>query len=121
MPVQLELMAAGQQELAGPPGFIHPDLEIGQQFRHMLNLVQDGPVRKAPEETARIVPREGALVRRLQVDVGFVRKAVPAQGGLSALARPGHGDDRVLREQGGEGRGECAAAQCQEWLHGATT
>ena len=68
----------------------------------MLDLVDNSPLPKLREKASRIGLGEVSLVGRFQVDVLQSGKSGAAKGRLPGLARPGHGNKRVLLEQGGQ-------------------
>jgi hypothetical protein len=74
-------------------------LEIRQQLRHELDLVDDGSGAVLGEEPARIGAREVPLVEWLEGDAAQVRERIHAERRLAGLPRSGHGDDRILPRQ----------------------
>ena len=94
-----ELLAARQHEEAVSPRLVGQHLEIGQEFRDALDLVQDGALAQPGQKAPGVGFGEFPLVRRFQVDVLEVRKSRAAKRGFAGLPRAGQRDERVLFEQ----------------------
>ena len=93
---QREIGRAGEDEAARLPPGVDLGLEIREQLRHPLDLVQDGPVTMVAEKPARIVAGVLANVRGFERHVGFVGEDRAAQRGLAGLTRPRDGHHRKL-------------------------
>ena len=94
-----------QREVLGPAQYpasrgrirIDDALQVRQQVRHALHLVEDGAARELRQERPRIILREGPVVRRLERAIGMIGKHRLAQRGLSTLPRTGERDGRSPR------------------------
>lgn len=75
--------------MAHAAGPVHDALEIGQQRRHPLYLIQDRAVRVAPQEGPQIILRLQPLVRILDRHIRLVGEGTPRQRGLAGLAWAG--------------------------------
>ena len=94
---------------AGVPGggiLVDPGLEIREERRTALYLIENGAVVKAAEEAPRVGLGEGALVEILERDVRFGPEDLPGECGLPRLA--GAGD----RHQGIAGRKPLENRRC---------
>ena len=94
---QRQVLRAAQDPAAGRRVGIDDALEIGQQIRCALHLVENGAARKLREERSRVVQCKGPFVRVLQRHVTVIREYHPAQRGFPALPRPGQRDARRPR------------------------
>jgi hypothetical protein len=75
-----DVLAACENEAAGPRVAVHFLLEVGQDSRHLLHLIQHCPVRNLGQESPRVRSRELPRVQSLQGDIGLLRKGSLAQG-----------------------------------------
>ena len=93
---QQEVAGTGQQEPAGRGVVVHQYLDVREEVGRPLHLVQDDRVLEAAEEPARVVEREGALVRPLERHVPVQGEGVAQQRGLAGLSRAVHRHHGVL-------------------------
>lgn len=96
------MLAARQDEETVTPPLVGENLQIRQEFRNALDLIQDGPFTEAGEKAPRIGLRELPLIGRLQIDVSQIREGLATDGGLARLTRSGHGHEGVLPEEAGQ-------------------
>ena len=99
-----ELLTAGQNKAAGPRVLVHPCLDVGDELRRPLNLIDDGAVAALAEKAKRVFDGELTGVGLLEIEVGEIGKGRSAQGCLSRLPGPSDGNDRILLIQGFENR-----------------
>ena len=91
-----EVLRAREDELPHGAALVHQDLQVGEQGRHLLRLVDDQPPVPVPvQEAPRILFRGGTIVEALEIDVGVVREDAAHEGGLARLARSGDREDRI--------------------------
>lgn len=103
-----EMLGAGQDEPARIGASIDLFLQIRQQLRDVLNLVEDRAVGVLGEKSARIVTREIARIQCLQRHIGPIREGCTTQRRLTGLARAGNDNNRVVARQPDELRSKCA-------------
>ena len=96
---QRQMLASSKDEEAILAQFVSEHLQVGQERRNPLDLVQDSASDQLREEPLRVGFSEFPLVGQFEVDVFETRESRAAQCGLAGLARPRHGDEGVLREQ----------------------
>jgi hypothetical protein len=96
---QRQVLGPGEQEAAGPGILVHQTLEIGEDLRHPLHLVDDGAVPIAGEEGDRVLLGELPPGRILQRHVGPVGKGHTAERRLARLAGAGEIENRIPRRQ----------------------
>ena len=92
----LKLLAARQNEQAVFSLFIHENLDVGDEFRGSLDLIEDGPIGKLAEKSSGIGPCEFPDLKAFQVGVRFPGEDLPAQGGFTRLSRAGDCHHRIL-------------------------
>jgi hypothetical protein len=80
--------------------FVHLDLEVGEELRHPLDLVQNGPGGVLAKKPSRILPGVVPRIGRLERNVGLGRKGHPAERGFARLAGTGDRDHRELAGRG---------------------
>ena len=84
-PVQLRLMAAGQDKPSASSILIDHSLDIGKQRRETLHFVQDTPFFYLAEESPWIGFSRHSDIRVLQRNIRFVRERHSGQGGLAPI------------------------------------
>lgn len=95
-PHHLKLLGAGQPEEIGGTALVAGHLDIGEQFRGVLDLVDQHRRRKTLHEQGRVAFGKGKYQRIVQGDIGSLRFAYMAQKGCFAdLAGAG---DQQYRE-----------------------
>lgn len=105
---QAEVLRPGEDEPPVLRAGIDVDLEVAEQIGRVLDFVDDRAGGMLCQEAARVGGGELALVERFERHVRLVREGRPAQRGLAGLARPGHGDHRIVGRQGAQARFEVA-------------
>ena len=70
--VQREVLGSRQNEPTRSAVLVDFVLEVAEEGRYVLDLVDDGSVRMLPKKPARILLCEGPGVERFQRDVGMV-------------------------------------------------
>ena len=98
----MELLGAGQNELSGAILTIHDALNVGEQRRCPLDLVQNHPAAEAPQKTFWVGYGEFPFVRVFQADIGVIAEERLGQGGFARLTGTGDGDHRELLRQRGQ-------------------
>jgi hypothetical protein len=89
-------MAAGQDEPTALSASVEHPLEVGQQGRETLHLIQDAAVFHLPEETSRVSFSRCPCARVFQGKVLLARKCHPGQRSLSRLAGTQDCHSRIL-------------------------
>jgi len=79
---------------------VHGGLNVGEQLRDPVHLVENCSTGMLSQQRAWIPPREVLDIGRLQGDVGFLGENGPAQGRLARLARSRDGHDGELSREG---------------------
>ena len=92
---QGEVLGPGEDEAAGGRIVVDNALQVGEEVRRALDLVEYRPLAEAGEEAERVIGGELPLRRRLERDVGTVRERHPGEGRLARLPRARHRDDRI--------------------------
>ena len=87
---QFGVLRPSEDVHAGLPFVVGMGLEIGEQARDALHLVDDGPGGVGGDESAGIFGGEGAVVQVFQRDAVIVRKGHLGKGRFAGL--PGAGD-----------------------------
>lgn len=94
---QREVLRAGQQPAAGLPMGVDVVLDVVEELRRVLDLVEDDALAGVGQEADRIVACDVSHVRALERHVAVrVAELLAEQGRLAGLAGPGD-------EHGGEG------------------
>jgi hypothetical protein len=89
-----ELLRAGEQVLACAVAVgIDDCLEVPEQRRRILHLIDDGRSRMAAEESRRLLLRLLGLGGQVEGNEGMTRKQPPQGRGLAGLAGPGQHHD----------------------------
>lgn len=83
-------------------------LQVGEQVRYALDLVENRALVVAREEAARIGLGELADIGRFEIGVGEVGECCPAERRLSGLPWTGDRDEWVLGEERLQARGDLA-------------
>ena len=89
-----KLLGAREDEIAHASAAVHQPLEVGDQVRNPLYLVDDRALGEAGEKATLVDLRLLALVGVFQRDIGAIGEDRPGEGYLALLARPGDGEDR---------------------------
>ena len=91
---EAEPLRAGEEKEAHAAVEIDPGLEIGEDFRTALHLIQNGAIGKAAEKGAGILPGRQPHIRFLQRHVRLVGENGLGERCFSGLARSRNGYDR---------------------------
>jgi hypothetical protein len=84
-----KMLGAGDYETSAGIRFVEDLLKIGEEFRGTLGIVENGAVGKTRQKAAGIREGNGACIRVLKRNIGFVWEGVAGKRGLAALARTG--------------------------------
>jgi hypothetical protein len=84
---QQQVLRTGEDEVPHVTAGIGLGLQIGQELRHMLHLVDDNAAAPALDEATRVGRRLGAGVELFQRYVGVAGEGAARQGGLARLPR----------------------------------
>ena len=79
--------------------FIHNPLDIREQFRGILDFIQDHAIGVIGKEPTRVGQRNLPDIRLLKGDIGQVRKSGSDKGSLARLTRTGERDHLELLRQ----------------------
>ena len=97
---EAKLLATCEDEEARSAVLVGQDLQVGQEIRNPLDLVQDRALGKPCEESPRVGLGEWPLVGSVQIHMGQPGEGGAAECGLPRLSRPGDRDEGVLAEEG---------------------
>jgi len=98
-----ELLGARHDVFAGSWIGVHRSLEIGENFRHSLGLVEDEAVTIRVKQAAGIIPRKAGDIGIFEREIGLVGEAGLGQGGLARLSGAGDTEYRETLLEAFEG------------------
>lgn len=87
------MLRSRQHEAPHGGALIDLDLQVAQQLRGVLDLVEDRPPRMLREEGPRVAARIVAHVEQLEGNVGLVGKERATERRLARFTRSGDRDD----------------------------
>jgi len=93
---QTEVLRAGQDEPAWLRPGINLALQVVQQFRDMLDFIENRAVGILRQEPPWIAVRELAGIQRFHGDIRPIRKSGLTEGGFAGLTRTGYHDYRIV-------------------------
>jgi len=96
---QAEMLGTGQYEASRIGAIIHVALQIIEQFRGMLDFIDDDVMVIFGEKTTRVISGEIPAVEGFQGYIAAFGPGCPAQGGLARLPGPRDHDHRIVSGQ----------------------
>ena len=108
---QFRLMTPGEDVLSHPSRLVGTHLNVTQQLRHPLYLVNDERSRMISQKSLGILLRISPGFRFLQIHIIEIFEVVPGQRCLAGLPRPGDRNNRKLSSQSSQLRFDCSGYQ----------